>query len=178
MTEAETDEEVHAATRRVESTYVKQESGGVIGLMNKFKSDLMVDMTEAETDEKHAALDYTRIMADAKESRTTDVKSLNQKKRDKAHLDEEFVASKSRIALLNEKLRNVELYLVQVHADCNFLLENFESRHQNRISQEINLHSALTMVTEEDPPSLSRVKQDFDEEKTPEDVAAREYPLE
>ena len=44
------------------------ESGGVIELMNKMKSDIKVDMTEAETEEKNAAKDYARAMKDAQES--------------------------------------------------------------------------------------------------------------
>merc|ERR1719217_1195634 len=57
----------------------KQESGGVIGLMNEFVTDLKVEMTEAETSEKFNAKEYVRIMTEAQESRAQDVKSLNEK---------------------------------------------------------------------------------------------------
>merc|ERR1719235_1539862 len=43
----------------------KQESGGVIGLMNEFVTDLKVEMTEAETSEKFNAKEYVRIMTEA-----------------------------------------------------------------------------------------------------------------
>merc|ERR1719214_232973 len=57
------------------TTYEKKESGGVIGLMNEFKTDLKTDMTESETEEKFAAKDYVRIMSDAQTTRDQDVKS-------------------------------------------------------------------------------------------------------
>merc|ERR1719440_1185259 len=76
-------------------TYEKKESGGVIGLMNDFKTDLKTDMTESETEEKFAAKEYVRIMTDAQESRAQDVKSVNAKKGAKATLDEKHVASKA-----------------------------------------------------------------------------------
>merc|ERR1719217_1342564 len=82
----------------VPGTYVKKESGGVIGLMNEFKTEMKTEMTEAEVEEKHAAEDYTRIMEDAKMSRSQDVKSLNDKQRAKAQLDESFVDAKGRKA--------------------------------------------------------------------------------
>merc|ERR1719272_2869074 len=58
-------------------TYEKKESGGVMGLMNDFKTDLKTDMTESETEEKFMAKEYVRVMTDAKASRAQDVKSLN-----------------------------------------------------------------------------------------------------
>merc|ERR1719473_940259 len=69
------------------TTYEKKESGGVIGLMNDFKTDLKVDMTESETEEKFAAKEYVRVMTDARETRATDVKSLNEKEAAKATTD-------------------------------------------------------------------------------------------
>merc|ERR1719388_648290 len=84
----------------VPGAYVKKESGGVIGLMTEFKTEMKTEMTEAEGEEKHAAEDYTRIMTDAKMSRSQDIKSLNDKKRAKSELDETFVEAKGRKAML------------------------------------------------------------------------------
>merc|ERR1719375_3037063 len=61
------------------TTYVKQESGGVLGLMNQMKEDLTADMTEAETEEKFSASDYVRIMKEAKETRAQLTKSKQHK---------------------------------------------------------------------------------------------------
>merc|ERR1719161_2365645 len=76
-------------------TYEKQESGGIIGLMNDFVTDLKTDMAEAETSEKHAAADYVRIMTDAKNSRAQLVKSSNQKKSSKATVEDKLVSNKA-----------------------------------------------------------------------------------
>merc|ERR1719201_106816 len=75
-------------------TYEKKESGGVIGLMNEFKTDLKMDMTEAETSEKFNAKEYVRIMTDAQATRAQDVKSLNDKKSAKATVDIKLVENK------------------------------------------------------------------------------------
>lgn len=156
----------------VPGAYVKKESGGVIGLMNDFKMEMKTEMTEAEVEEKHAAEDYTRIMSEAKVSRADDVKSINNKKSAKAELDETFVEAKEKKGMLEAELHNLELYLVQVHHDCDFLLENFEAAHEDRIAKEIGLKATESMVTKEDPPKFQEIKAQYDAEKTPEDVAA------
>merc|ERR550537_1155662 len=123
-------------------TYEKKESGGVIGLMTEFKTDLKTDMTEAETEEKFASKDYTRIMADAKATRDQDTKSKKAKQSAKAKLNEKLIMSKELYKLTDDEIHNIELYLVQLHTECDFLLRNFETRHEGRIESEHGLTDA------------------------------------
>merc|ERR1719217_1100544 len=150
----------------------KQESGGVIALMNEFKTDLKMEMTEAETSEKFNAKEYVRIMTEAQETRATDLKSMNEKKAVKATLDEKLVANKQLLALTEEELHNLELYLVQIHTECDFLMRNFEARHETRVESETGLESAETIVTHEEPPTHKEIEQQYEEEKTDADVDA------
>merc|ERR1719327_55691 len=89
-------------------TYEKKESGGVIGLLNDFRTDLKTDMTESETSEKFMAKDYVRIMTDAQASRKQDVKSLNEKEAAKATLDQKLVDNKALLELTEEEIHNLE----------------------------------------------------------------------
>jgi len=158
-------------------TYVKKESGGVIALMNQFKTDLKTDMTEAEIEEKHAADDYTRLMNDAQMSRASDVEGLNKKQSAKARLDQDIVDAKGRENILDGEIKNLELYLLQVHHDCDFLLANFETYHDTRVDKEGGLHEALTIVTKGEPPAHREIQAGFDSEHTVADVEAN-YPPE
>merc|ERR1719160_225679 len=148
----------------------KQESGGVMALMNEFVTDLKMEMTEAETSEKFNAKEYVRIMQDAQETRASDVKSMNDKKSAKATLDEKHVESKALLAATEEELHNLKLYLVQVHTECDFLLANFEARHDNRVDGEAGLESAETIVTADEPPSHREIEKRYKEEHTDDDV--------
>merc|ERR1719443_2640955 len=150
----------------------KSESGGVIGLMNDFKTDVKMEMTEAETSEKFNAKEYVRIMTEAQETRATDTKSLNEKKAVKATLDTKLVENKELLDLSEEQLHNLELYLVQIHTECDFLMANFEARHEGRIESETGLESAETIVTHEVPPSHSEIDKRYEDEKTDADVDA------
>jgi len=151
-------------------TYEKKESGGVISLMNDFKTDLKTDMTESETEEKFAAKEYVRIMADAQKSRAGDVESLNQKKSTKASVTEKLVSNKQLHETTDEEIHNLQLYLVQIHAECDFLMRNFEARHEGRVESETGLESAETIVTAETPPSHKMIESGYEEEHTAQDV--------
>jgi len=148
----------------------KQESGGVIALMTEFKNDLKMEMTEAETSEKFNAKEYVRIMTEAQETRAGDVKSLNEKKSVKATLDEKTVSNKELLALSKEELHNLELYLVEVHTECDFLMRNFEARHEDRVDGETGLETAETIVTDGEVPSHNAIEDRYEQEKTDDDV--------
>merc|ERR1719386_131858 len=148
----------------------KQESGGVIALMTEFKNDLKMEMTEAETSEKFNSKEYVRLMTEAQETRAGDVKALNEKKSVKATLDEKLVVNKELLALTEEELHNLELYLVEVHTECDFLMRNFEARHEDRVDGETGLESAETIVTEGEVPSHKAIEGRYEAEKTDDDV--------
>jgi len=151
-------------------TYEKKESGGIIALMTEFKTDLKTDMTESETEEKFMAKEYVRVMSDAQETRAQDVKSKNEKLAAKASLDQKLVDNKAKLALTEEELHNLQLYLVQLHTECDFLMRNFEVRHEGRVDEETGLETAETIVTDEEPPSHKDIEKRFDEEHTDDDV--------
>jgi len=151
-------------------TYEKKESGGVIGLMMEMKSDLTADMTAAEMEEKFSAKDYARIMKDAQETRAADVKALNHKKSVKAELEMKLTDAKELQTATLDELQNLALYLVQLHSECDFLLRNFEVRHEGRVGEEVGLEDAKTIVTHEEPPTHATVEGGFESEHSPKQV--------
>jgi len=151
-------------------TYEKKESGGVIGLMMEMKSDLTADMTQAELEEKFSAKDYARIMKDAQETRAADVKSLNHKKSIKAELENKIVDAKTLQEVTLEELQNLALYIVQLNSECDFLLRNYEVRHEGRVGEEVGLEDTKTIVTHEEPPSHTMVESGFASEHSPKQV--------
>merc|ERR1719281_2101153 len=127
-------------------------------------------MTESETEEKFNAKDYVRIMTEAQETRQADVKALNEKKKEKATADTKLLEDKELLEATKDEHHNLELYLAQLHGECDFLMRNFEVWHEGRIDEEVGLEDAKTIVTHEEPPNHREVEQQFDEEKTAKDV--------
>merc|ERR1719229_2121797 len=70
------------------------ENAGVIDMINILITDLEKDLTEAETTEKDAQADYVAMMRDSAEQRTSDSKTLADKKAAKASLEGDLEAHK------------------------------------------------------------------------------------
>merc|ERR1719316_976129 len=134
-------------------TYEKKESGGVMGLMNQMKEELTVDMKEAEVEEKNAMKDYTRVMKDAQVSRAAAVKAMQDKKATKASKEGKLVATKKENEMTLQEIQEIKLYLAQLHIECDFLLRNYDARHEARIEEEFGLESTETIVTHGEPPT-------------------------
>merc|ERR1719335_574112 len=150
--------------------YEKKESGGVLGMMHKIKEELTADMTEGETEEKFSAADYVRLMKQAKEARATNVKRLNQKNTAKSETEDRHLQAKELRQTTLKELENLNLYGVQLATECDFLVRNFEARHEGRIGEESGLEDAKSMITDEAPPTVGEIKAGFDAEKGDADV--------
>merc|ERR1719265_1608037 len=148
----------------------KKESGGVLGLMNKMKEELTADMREAELEEKYSAKDYVRIMSEAKETRAQLVKNKEHKMAVKAETENKIVDAKTKQDATLDELQNLALYMVQLHSECDFLLRNYDVRHDGRVNEETGLEDAKTIVTNEEPPSHTQVEQGYKEEHSDADV--------
>merc|ERR1719191_862399 len=136
------------------------------------KEEIVADMRQLETEEKNSAGDYVRIMGEAKASRAQLVKSKAHKQQNKAELEDKLDQAKTDRKLTEQEIQNIALYLVQLHAECDFLMRNFEARHEGRVEEETGLEDAKTIVTHEEPPTHAQIEADYKAEKSDEDVEA------
>jgi hypothetical protein len=112
-----------------------QESAGAIAMMDLLLKDLEGQMTVASTEEKNAQEDYEKAMADAKEKRTADAKLLGEKMTEKAETDAALLAHKDGKADATEELMGNGQYIASLHADCDWLLQNFDQRKAARADE-------------------------------------------
>jgi len=152
------------------TTYEKKESGGVLGLMNEMKTDIKTDMKEAEMEEKHAQIDYVREMGEAKAQRAADVKAKLDKESTLAETEGKLVQAKQLNDLTIEEIRQIKIYLKKLHIECDFLMRNFENRHEARVDEEVGLETAETIVTHEDPPSHLGTEKVYEQEHSKAEV--------
>merc|ERR1719161_429019 len=151
-------------------TYEKKESGGVLGLMNEMKTDLLTDMKEAEMEEKHASIDYVREMGEAKDQRAADVQAKNDKEATLAETEGKLVQAKQLNELTIEEIAQIKIYLTKLHIECDFLMRNYENRHESRVDEEVGLETAETIVTHEEPPNHLEAEKTYEEEHSKKDV--------
>jgi chromosome segregation ATPase len=124
-----------------------EESTGVIGMIDIMIKDLDKEMTEASTGEKEAQKDYETMLADSADKRTLDSKTLEEKASVKAttegDLQDHTDASKAAGA---EMMATME-YETMLHADCDWLMQNFEVRKEARNGEIDSLKKAKDVLS-------------------------------
>merc|ERR1719172_195371 len=84
--------------------------------------DVEKDILAMELEEKDAQEEYEQFMTDA-----ADTLSIQEKESAKAGLEDTIVKSSDKKAAEEEELMATKQYIAELHADCDWLLENFET---------------------------------------------------
>merc|ERR1719453_2629012 len=104
-------------------------------MMDGLKADLDKEITEMELEEKDAQGDYEAAMKDAAAKRATDSKAITEKEGSKAELEAECQKNKDAKKASESELMETEMYIMELHQDCDFLLENFDARKEARANE-------------------------------------------
>jgi len=129
--------------------YQKKEgkSNGVIGLMDMMIEDLKSDHTEAEHAEETAQKDYERLMATSQESREKMGASITGKEASRAELQEKIENAKTDQFSTTDALGKLHEMIAGLHADCDFLVENFDTRKEARTNEVEGLKNAKAVLS-------------------------------
>merc|ERR1719453_2292388 len=111
------------------------ESGGVIAMMDMMVADLDKEITEIEVSEKENQAEYEQFMADSAEKRANDSKSIADKESAKADLEATLVAAKEEKGTKMKEAMATAKFLADTHAECDWLLSNFEVRKSARAGE-------------------------------------------
>jgi chromosome segregation ATPase len=122
-------------------------SNGVIALMDMLLKELQDGIVEAENEEKTAQSDYERLMSESTESRATMVESITSKEVAKADLDSKIEATKEKKTSEEAQLSNIKQTLAQLHADCDFIVENYDLRKAARENEIEGLANAKSVLS-------------------------------
>merc|ERR1719324_1224606 len=124
-----------------------EESGGVLAMMDLLVKEIDKEMTEAEVEEKDAQNDYEKFMADSSSKRGGDSKLLTEKTAAKAEMETELQATKEEKQAHSTELKATKDYINSLHADCDWLLENYEVRKTARASETDALKKAKAVLS-------------------------------
>merc|ERR1719428_2246241 len=83
-----------------------------------------------ELEEKDGQEEYEQFMTDAADKRAADTLSIQEKEAAKALLEDTIVKSTDKKAAEEDELMATKQYIAELHADCDWLLENFETRKE------------------------------------------------
>merc|ERR1719157_103890 len=97
--------------------------------------DLDKEIQEVETDEKNAQEEYGQLIKDSAAKRAQDAKSIEDKEGAKADLEAKLLKDKeSKTSTMKEAMATHQ-FLADVHADCDWLLTNFQNRKTARAGE-------------------------------------------
>merc|ERR1740138_249899 len=117
-------------------------SNGVIALMEMLAKELEDGITESKHEEETAQKDYERLMSESQKTRAQNVESITAKEAAKADLDAQVESTKSQKASQEAELANIKGYIAELHANCDFLLENYDLRKAARANEAESLKNA------------------------------------
>jgi DNA repair exonuclease SbcCD ATPase subunit len=122
-------------------------SNGVIALMDMLLKELQDGIVEAENEEKTSQKDYERLMSESQASRESMSEGITSKEVAKADLDSKIEATKEKKTSEEALLGNVKQTLAQLHADCDFLMENYDLRKTARAAEVEGLQNAKSVLS-------------------------------
>merc|ERR1719506_2959423 len=131
------------------SAYQKKDgkSNGVIALMDMLLKELSGDLTESEYEEKTAQKDYETLMGDSQVSRSQNVASITDKEAAKADMDTAIEQTKAKLDSQQASLAEIKQYIIQLHANCDFLVENYDLRKTARENELTSLANAKSVLS-------------------------------
>merc|ERR1719156_290378 len=103
--------------------------------MDNLKADVAKEIQEMEFNEKDAQEEYEAMVMDAADKRAADTKSVEEKTAVKAGLEDEIVKNGDAKDAEEAELMATKQYIADLHADCDWLINNFETRKEARANE-------------------------------------------
>jgi len=124
-----------------------EESGGVMAMIDLLVADLDKDIQTSKVDEKDAQSDYETFMGDASSKRALDSKAITDKESAKAETESDLQSNKDSKGSKTIEAMETAKYLGGLHAECDWLLQNFEARNAARTGEIDALGKAKSVLS-------------------------------
>merc|ERR1719409_240811 len=124
-----------------------EESSGVIAMIDLLIKDLATEMTTITAEEDNAQKAYAKLMVDSAEKRTADTKLIAEKEATKADLEVELENMGAEKADAAKEAMATMKYLESLHAECDWLIKNFDLRKEARAGEVDALKKAKAVLS-------------------------------
>eukprot|EP00812_Abedinium_dasypus_P012792 NODE_629_length_1437_cov_127.175109.p1 GENE.NODE_629_length_1437_cov_127.175109~~NODE_629_length_1437_cov_127.175109.p1 ORF type:complete len:339 (+),score=152.43 NODE_629_length_1437_cov_127.175109:79-1017(+) len=125
----------------------REDSSGVIAMFDLLIADLDKEMQEAKTNEANGQEIFEKMIKDAQEKRASDLLSLGEKESNKAALEGNLQNHGDGHASLMKELSANSEHLRALHSDCDWLVENYETRKSARATEKDALANAKAVLS-------------------------------
>merc|ERR1719163_2423068 len=97
-------------------------------MIDMLVADLDKEMTEAKVEEENSQEEYEEFLADAKEKRASSAKSVQEKTASKADMEGKLEKMDMELKDTTREAFATTETLGDLHGECDWLLQNFDSR--------------------------------------------------
>eukprot|EP00933_Yihiella_yeosuensis_P045397 TRINITY_DN40762_c0_g1_i1.p1 TRINITY_DN40762_c0_g1~~TRINITY_DN40762_c0_g1_i1.p1 ORF type:complete len:692 (+),score=232.11 TRINITY_DN40762_c0_g1_i1:89-2164(+) len=135
---------LHKAAPATFGAGYKQNSNGVgvLGMIGTLTGELKQEMAVAKADETNSQKRYEEAVASSKSKREKDLASVQSKAKAKADTEEALVDSHQDKKAKEKKLASTQGMLVDLHKECDFLMQNYDLRKEARQAEQESLVTA------------------------------------
>merc|ERR1719321_916132 len=116
-------------------------------MMDMMKADLEKQIQEMEFDEKDAQGEYETMVKDSAAKRAADSKSIAEKEAAKAEVEAEVIANEDKKKAETDELMATKQYISELHAECDWLIENYGARKEARANEVDALKNAKAVLS-------------------------------
>merc|ERR1719465_105533 len=124
-----------------------QEATGVITMIDMLVADLDKEIQTMEVDEKNAQEEYEELMKASAEKRASDVKSIADKEGAKADMEANLQKLGEESKATKAEAMGKGKTLMDLHSECDWLLQNFETRKEARAAEVDSLQKAKAVLS-------------------------------
>lgn len=122
-------------------------AGGVVDLIGSIILDLDKETKAMEVEEKNSQRNYEDSMEGARTKRATDASAAEQIEAVKAEIQAKLHKWEHTSLSIKKETREMELYLADLHKDCDWLLEKYDVRKDNRAEESKSLFKAQSILS-------------------------------
>merc|ERR1719401_3400259 len=115
-------------------------------MLDMMIADLDKEITEIDTEEKENQAEYETFMKDSADKRALDAKSIADKESAKADSEASLIKTEEEKTSKTKEAMATAQYLSEVHADCDWLLTNFQVRKDARAGEVDSLKKAKAVL--------------------------------
>jgi hypothetical protein len=127
--------------------YQQQSAGGVLGLIEMTIADAERLKQESIAAEQDQQTEYSKLVGDTSSEITADNLSIADKSEAKATAETEKSEVEASLKGTETAITDLEKFATQLHASCDFVLENFELRQEARAAEMDALENAKAILS-------------------------------
>merc|ERR1719311_1399853 len=116
-------------------------------MMDNLKNDVKKEVQEMEFEEKDAQTDYEEMVTAAGEKRHTDSQAIQEKEAALAGAEEELHKLTTEQKSRSTELMDARKWLAELHEQCDFLLQNYQTRKEARANEIDAMNKAKAVLS-------------------------------